>query len=1046
MHKKAYISERHNPHGGDPRFGQKRLEYWSRFFRSDHALLLEAVQKLSSQSGRELRILAAADSWDVSVPASNCRLQKEHQTLDQLLKETTFYPVLLPFLNEPYHFIHTSGLTQSLSAEAKDELILHLAEELIQICYPTLVLELNVARLSGKLNGGTPEERYEFFIHKILPDPAFFQALSDEYPVLFRMLESKSENWMNFLKETLLHFTSDHSALEALFTKEKKLGVLKRLELGHGDTHQKGKTVAIAEFSSGLKIVYKPRPFGIDEKFRALLDWFNSKAAPRHQLLTPKVLNKESYGYAEFILHRSCSTENEIGHFYGRLGAQLAVLYCLNAVDFHHENIIAAGDQPVLIDLESLFHLYIGNSSESLSAEEKAVSILNRSVQSTGILPAPIYYRDNPRAKGMDVSGMSGRDDQQSPYKVSKIIGRKTDEMRIGKDYVTISAEKNRPFLNGKPVEVYPYVHCFEEGFSQTYHLLMEHREELQEQLMLFAAIPVRRILRPTAVYGELLRNSMHPDFLRDGLDRDIFLHRVWLDTKVRAELIQTSASEKEDLLNGDIPYFLARPGDCDLSDSCGRTIPDFFEKSPLNHVLDKVSSLSEEDLAQQMKVIHLSILASDASEMADAIDLNPFQKEIRAIHGLQFQEESERIGRYLIRTAVEGDGGKDCTWISTVLEGDSELAWRISPVGPDFYNGNPGIALYLGYLWKVTGKTVYKEAAMRTIQPVLDRMALWHEHPEWSVGAYSGNGGSLYAVHELSVLFSDSMLEQAWKNALQPYISMIPNDRLYDFIGGAAGAFAVLFSIYEQSGDPKALEGAESCIRHLQEHVIRVPEGFGWRSPFDDHLLTGFSHGVSGIIASMARWHAFSKDSSVTEYIEKGLAYERNFYSESERNWVTPGRGTTSNAWCHGAPGILLSRLILMESGFGSPQVQEDIRAALSTTIEKGFGNNRSFCHGDFGQLEILRYAEKILKQPSIGRIISQIEMQLLSHMKEKPWNKGLTRGMENTGLLIGIAGVGYGLLQSFAPNLLPSLLQLRSLSVNSLENRLTRGGEKHV
>lgn len=166
------------------------------------------------------------------------------------------------------------------------------------------------------------------------------------------------------------------------------------------------------------------------------------KSRPRHQLLTPKVLNKGSYGYAKFIHHHSCSNEKEIEHFYGRLGAQLAVLYCLNAVDFHHENIIAAGDQPVLIDLESLFHLYIGNSPESLSAEEKAVSILNRSVQSTGILPAPIYYRDNPRAKGMDVSGMSGRDDQQSPYKVSKIIGRKTDEMRIGKDYVTIAAEK----------------------------------------------------------------------------------------------------------------------------------------------------------------------------------------------------------------------------------------------------------------------------------------------------------------------------------------------------------------------------------------------------------------------------------------------------------------------------------------------------------------------------------------------------------------------------------------------------------------------------
>ena len=37
--------------------------------------------------------------------------------------------------------------------------------------------------------------------------------------------------------------------------------------------------------------------------------------------------------------------------FYERQGGYLALLYMLQATDFHHENLIAAGEHPVLLDL-----------------------------------------------------------------------------------------------------------------------------------------------------------------------------------------------------------------------------------------------------------------------------------------------------------------------------------------------------------------------------------------------------------------------------------------------------------------------------------------------------------------------------------------------------------------------------------------------------------------------------------------------------------------------------------------------------------------------
>ncbi|RCK13066.1 hypothetical protein DT075_02365 [Bacillus licheniformis] len=64
-------------------------------------------------------------------------------------------------------------------------------------------------------------------------------------------------------------------------------------------------------------------------------------------------------------------------------------------------------------------------------------------------------------------------------------------------------------------------------------------------------------------------------------------------------------------------------------------------------------------------------------------------------------------------------------------------------------------------------------------------------------------------------------------------------------------------------------------------------------------------------------------------------------------------GREQLSVAWCHGAAGILLSRSILRENGVNDPGLHTDILNALETTVKHGLGNNRSFCHGDFGQLE---------------------------------------------------------------------------------------------
>lgn len=58
----------------------------------------------------------------------------------------------------------------------------------------------------------------------------------------------------------------------------------------------------------------------------------------------------------EFIQYKECNSIEEVRNFYIRQGEYLAILYLLNATDFHYENIVASGEFPYLVDLESLFH------------------------------------------------------------------------------------------------------------------------------------------------------------------------------------------------------------------------------------------------------------------------------------------------------------------------------------------------------------------------------------------------------------------------------------------------------------------------------------------------------------------------------------------------------------------------------------------------------------------------------------------------------------------------------------------------------------------
>ena len=562
----------------------------------------------------------------------------------------------------------------------------------------TLVLELHVARLQGLLPGDTPAERFQSFLRH-LRRPQVVRALFHEYPVLARQLIIALENFVDSSLSFLGRLCADWEAIRAAFSPGTDPGVLVEVAGGVGDKHRGGQSVLIATFDSGLRVVYKPKALGVDVHVQELLAWLNARGDhPPFRTLT--VLDRGRYGWVEFVAAEACASADEVRRFYERQGGYLALLYALEATDFHSENLIAAGEHPVLVDLESLFHPRAGGA-DLTGPDHPAVRAMADSVLRVGLLPQRLRGDDD--SAGVDLSGLGADDGQLTPCGAPAWEATGTDRMRFTRRRQPIPGARNRPTLGGpgsrcrttrrpSPADSPPCIACS-----------AEHREELlsdEGPLARFAQDEVRVILRSTRIYASLLSESFHPDLLRDALERDRWFDRLWAAVEHRPSLARVVAAERADLLNGDIPMFTTRPASRDLWAGAGAPIADYLDETGMSLVRRRVLRLGERDLAQQLWFIRaaLATLSSDAGRVPDRAP-PPAGPEACADRG-RLLAAARAVGDRIEALALRDEHG--ASWIG--LDPGPRGHWALTPMGADLYGGLAGQALFLAYLGAVTG------------------------------------------------------------------------------------------------------------------------------------------------------------------------------------------------------------------------------------------------------------------------------------------------------------------------------------------------------
>lgn len=953
-----------------------------------------------------------------------------------------------------------------LSSGAHAGLERSLLKSLTYCAAQTLLLEFSIlreqalppaARLFEQLLETDRRSVYRMFAGRMRGGglAAFFK----EYAVLARLLARTTSLWIEANAEFLGRLASDRAGIQRAFGGEGELGEVVQVQPVLSDKHRGGRNVIGLVFASGLKLVYKPKDLGVEEAFFNLLAWLNEHGSPL-PFNVLKLINRSTHGWIEYVEHLPCQTMEEARRYYARAGMLLCLVYVLEGTDCHNENIIACGENPVLVDMETLMQHRAkpGLKSGGPDAQALAFRRLRNSVLQTGLLPTWLFGKD--RRMAYDVSGLGGEGGQDLPYRAMRWICVNTDDMALKSETFKLRQQANTPVLDGAPLYMKEYAEEVITGFKQMYQFLERQRGALLapgSPLHALARLQVRFIYRNTQVYGSILRELFNPKYLRAGADRGIAL-----DLLARAQVDENSispsptaansgseaplfwpllAAEKQAMEQGDIPFFTACAGSADLVVTTGRVIKDCFAGPSFEMVLARLKELGSEDMERQTGFIRAALytrhthattgmrqgeIKNFAGQSSDTAAACLLSSEELVSHAVSIAKELQKL-------AICAPDGS-ATWIAPQLLLQANR-YQLQPAGYSLYDGVCGIALFLAAVEKVSRGSGFRELTLAALKPLrhalrspLRSQAL---AAQLGIGGATGLGSVLYALTRTGQLLNEvELLEEARQAACLITADSIESDRAFDIISGAAGAILGLLAVHGAGGGQAVLETALACGRCLLSNRIVSGSGHAWAT-LGGKLLTGFSHGAAGIAYSLLRLYQVTGAAEFRDAAAGAVAYERGVFSPDAGNWpdlreVFTGWPAFMTSWCHGAPGVGLARL----GGLGvldGGDIRKDIEAALQTTLQCDLQNLDHLCCGNLGRAEVLLMAARRLSRPDLLAAAGALAAQVVARAERAGGyvlNPGLSGEVCLPGLFQGTSGVGYALLRLTCPDSLPCVL----------------------
>jgi len=285
----------------------------------------------------------------------------------------------------------------------------------------------------------------------------------------------------------------------------------------------------------------------------------------------------------------------------------LALLHASSTTDIHCENLIANGEHPVVIDLETM----LSSREPTLVRQGDLTEPLDYGVLATGLLPR---WQTAPDGHRFDLSAL-GADQTQDPG-VRGLVWHSinTDQMRLESETGGSVSGSHRPRLGGAGPSVRDHLPALITGFRQAWACLHANRGAIAADDSwrdLIQELELRTLLRGTTTYTRIQLRLLHPEFLEDGIDRSIEID--WFARPLSGphlpspDRVRVYESERTAMEKLDVPRFVTSmwrdvtdDGDPDLQLLCA--------PRNVNVLLRRLADMTDDECANQVALITRSI------------------------------------------------------------------------------------------------------------------------------------------------------------------------------------------------------------------------------------------------------------------------------------------------------------------------------------------------------------------------------------------------------------------------------------------------------
>ncbi|MCY0971129.1 lanthionine synthetase LanC family protein [Chryseobacterium wangxinyae] len=313
-------------------------------------------------------------------------------------------------------------------------------------------------------------------------------------------------------------------------------------------------------------------------------------------------------------------------------------------------------------------------------------------------------------------------------------------------------------------------------------------------------------------------------------------------------------------------------------------------------------------------------------------------------------------------------------------------------------YNGKSGVILYLIELHEISGSG---EVLSKIIEVSNDLLTFdMNVHVSTPITFLTGSIGIAYTLAKIYELTKIRSYELKCIEIITQSLNHLrrKDDAPCEYLNGHAGLIVGLLKIKSIVNHGVILEFISFSVDHLVNNAEMDSNGnlFWDYSIKNNKGLTGFSHGVSGIAYAFLSLYKVTSNKSFLQIYRRGINYEDTHFDNSLCNWIDYRKfpndlneeaifireASEGNeafftmkkqmvAWCHGAPGVLMTRFQDQKQFYPIQYYKSLILSDHILMKPSKF----SLCHGDIGNFICLLNSKLFNDEINVEEVTIQID-----------------------------------------------------------------------